>query len=250
MLLELKDTVVYGPVHSRRLGRSLGINLLPGDVKVCTFNCVYCQYGWTDASKAHRALFPAVDAVLESVADVLKSSSKPDYVTFSGNGEPTLHPEFPELVDGIIALRDRFAPGARTAILSNSTTAGKRPIRDALGKLDVRIMKLDAGLPATFRSYNQPCDGIELDAVVDALRALDEVTIQTLFTNGPSGNADASSLHAWMNRLMQISPAAIQIYTLDRGYPSKQIERMDVSELRRIQSITAREGLHAEVYTR
>ncbi|HVP37781.1 MAG TPA: radical SAM protein [Candidatus Saccharimonadales bacterium] len=225
MLLEPKRGITYGPVRSRRLGRSLGINVLPPGRKVCNFNCRYCQYGWTDpAAAASPADFPPVPAVLDAVGRALEELPEPPaYLTFSGNGEPTLHPGFPELVDGVRELRDRLAPDARTAILSNSSRAGDPRVRAALARLDVRIMKLDAGTPACFHRYNGPAAGLALDALVQGLRELPDVTLQSLFTAGPAGNLEPRETAAWLAAVAAIRPREVQIYTLDRGAPCDRI---------------------------
>ena len=227
MVLALKRDITYGPVRSRRLGRSLGINLLGGTAKVCTFDCLYCQYGWTppDAtSRLEHHEFPAPGDVVSAVEATLSGLDEPPaYLTFSGNGEPTLHPRFGEVVDGVTALRDRLAPAAHTAVLSNSTRVYDPTVRSALSRLDVRIMKLDAGTEATFRRFNRPLGGISLAQVLEGLRALGGGTIQTLLAEGPDGNTSAEELHAWVSAVLSVRPVAVQIYTLARGYPSERI---------------------------
>ncbi len=267
MLLGPKRSVTYGPVRSRRLGASLGINALPPGLKVCTFDCLYCQYGWTDRALVDRlvtgrdascapgaggdggACFPSVDEVLEGVDEALaRCSAPPAYLTFSGNGEPTLHPDFPALVDGVIRIRDRRAPTARTAVLSNSTRAGDAVVRDALRRLDVRIMKLDAGTPATFERYNRPVEEASLDAIVEALRCLGSVTIQSLFAGGPAGNASPAEVGAWVERVGEVAPLEVQLYTLDRAWPSALIERLDDADLAAIRSALASRGIAARIF--
>lgn len=225
MLLELKKGCVYGPVSSRRLGRSLGINVLPPARKVCTFDCQYCQYGWTHRDcLASADGFPAVAAVLGEVEAALRQlPDPPAFLTFSGNGEPTLHPAFPHLVDGVIALRDRVAPSARTAILSNSTRVGDPVVRAALRRLDARIMKLDAGSQATLDGFNQPLEPLAVDELVDGLGELDEVTLQALFAGGPAGNHSPDHVAAWLACVERIRPVAVQVYTLDRDVPSRHL---------------------------
>ena len=125
MLLELQRKIIYGPVNSRRLGRSLGINILPRSQKICSFNCLYCQYGLNDRknSKNNKVIFPDQNEVLLAVENALKHLDPPPaYLTFSGNGEPTLHPEFPDIVDRIQWLKKKQCPESKTAILSNSST--------------------------------------------------------------------------------------------------------------------------------
>ncbi len=227
MLLTLKSGVTYGPVLSRRLGRSLGINLLGGAAKICTFDCAYCQYGWTLADP-HEALarggLPAVTEVLAAVETSLKIlDAPPAFLTFSGNGEPTLHPELGEIVAGVGGLRDRLAPSARVAVLSNSSRLHDPRVREALMGLDLRIMKLDAGDEATFRRFNRPRSELTLAQVLAGLRALGSYTVQALFADGPDGNASPQALRAWVETVAELRPEAVQLYTLDRGYPSASI---------------------------
>lgn len=252
MLLRLQRGILYGPVRSRRLGLSLGINLLPPGEKLCNFDCVYCQYGWTDTALLERAgepAFPSVDEVLAALDAALpECDAPPAYLTFSGNGEPTLHPRFGEIVDGVTAIRDRMLPAARTAILSNSTRAGEPAVRDALRRLDVRIMKLDAGTAELFGRYNRPAAGIAFARVVEGLRELGGVTLQSLFTGGPGGNGDRRSVEDWLAQVKGIAPLAVQIYTLARGYPSERIAPLGRERLEEIRAQAAAEGIAAEVF--
>ena len=157
MTIKLQNNVIYGPVHSRRLGSSLGLST---DKKICNFNCVYCQYGWSKikaSNLADKSNFINTIVFLDSVEKALFSlSPSPDYITFSGNGEATLHPDFDTIVEGIIFLRNQFAPDSKTAILSNSTGVVNPNIRKALSKLDERIMKLDCADEQLFKIYNRP----------------------------------------------------------------------------------------------
>lgn len=166
--------MIYGPVDSRRLGRSLGINLLPTGYKLCAFDCIYCQYGRTKVltTKAEKGRFPVVEVVLRKVEEALRQVPDLNYVTFSGNGEPTLHPRFDELVEGVVHLRDKLRPEVKTAILSNSALAWKEEIREALAKLDLRIMKLDAGDPFAWRAINRPAPSLDFETVVAGLKEL------------------------------------------------------------------------------
>ncbi|MHB1416789.1 MAG: radical SAM protein [Chloroflexota bacterium] len=242
-LVYLKEQIIYGPVSSRRLGRSLGINLLGSGRKVCTFDCVYCQlrqpraYPVDYASPASRCLrkcdacayvqptvgdgeatheLPSVDAVLGAVEEAIGQYPNLDSLTFSGNGEPTVYPELPVLVEGLAKMRDRKSPGTALTVLSNSSTLWRSSVRRALRGIDVCIMKLDAGDPATFRMTNRPCPGVPMEEVVEGLCSLGSPTLQTLFAAGSEGNASSPQVEAWLGAVEKVRPAAIQIYSLDR----------------------------------
>jgi wyosine [tRNA(Phe)-imidazoG37] synthetase (radical SAM superfamily) len=252
MLLEPKRGITYGPVRSRRLGRSLGINVLPGGRKLCNFDCRYCQYGWTDRAlfaAATAESFPSVADVLAAVALALEVLPEPPaYLTFSGNGEPTLHPRFAELVDGVRELRDRLAPAARTAILSNSTRVADAGVHAALARLDVRIMKLDVGTEAGLHGYNGAGAEITLDAITDGLRALPDVTIETLLAGGPAGNLAPAEVDAWLERVADIRPRVVQLYSLDRGAPCADLTRAPREALEAVGARLAALGVASEVF--
>jgi wyosine [tRNA(Phe)-imidazoG37] synthetase (radical SAM superfamily) len=262
MLLTPKDTIVYGPVRSRRLGRSLGINLLPAGRKVCSFDCRYCQYGFAPAvvpgsrpqtgvapGAESRATFPEPDQVLAAVETALgELEEAPAWLTFSGNGEPSFHPRFAEIVDRLIAVRDRRAPQARTAVLSNSTRVGDAGIRSALSRLDARIMKLDVGTELGFRRFNQAAASLSLEAIVDGLARLGDVTLQALFAGGPSGNLEPTEIAAWCDAATRIRPRAVQLYTLDRDAPDAGLTRARPEELREIQARLSARGIAATAY--
>jgi wyosine [tRNA(Phe)-imidazoG37] synthetase (radical SAM superfamily) len=212
--------LVYGPVDSRRYGRSLGVNLLPPDVKHCNFDCGYCQLGWTDEERMRSAPLPpreeirdAVDARLQELSE---GGAPLDRITLSGNGEPTLHPDFPSIVDDVLALRDRWCPGVPVGILSNATTAHSEGTRAALLRLDDCVMKLDAGREETFRAVDIPLFGFDLERLLGALESLPRLTVQTLFHRGPVDNTSDEEVEAWIGLLRRVRPGEVQIYTLDR----------------------------------
>jgi wyosine [tRNA(Phe)-imidazoG37] synthetase (radical SAM superfamily) len=226
--LDLKQGVIYGPINSRRLGSSLGINLSPTEYKLCTFNCLYCHYGWTkeltgDIS-AYRGDLPSVEQVRESLEDRLKGGQgRISYITFSGNGEPAMHPDFDRMVEMALTTKNKYVPRAKLAILSNSTCLGNAEVRRALKKLDVRIMKLDCGSEETFRKINHPCTGVRLEQVVEGLKELDDIIVQTVFVQGRVSNADDPEAEKWMGRLSYIKPKEVQIYSIDRPSADHQL---------------------------
>jgi wyosine [tRNA(Phe)-imidazoG37] synthetase (radical SAM superfamily) len=254
MLLELQRDITYGPVRSRRLGCSLGVNLLPADRKLCSFNCLYCQYGWTRqyAPRVGEHELPDTEAVAAAVSAALaRLQEPPAFITFSGNGEPTLHPDFPAVVAAVRAVRARCAPAARLAILSNSAGLVQPAIRSALRQLDLRIMKLDAGTPAMFQQYNGPAPWVDYEAVLAGLSELaarGPVVLQALFAGGPAGNATPDHVAAWVGRVVRIRPSAVQVYSLDRDAPTAAVTRLDSTALHDIRRRLAAEGVAAEVF--
>jgi wyosine [tRNA(Phe)-imidazoG37] synthetase (radical SAM superfamily) len=254
MLLSPKKTITYGPVNSRRLGRSLGINILPPGQKTCTFNCVYCQYGWTDFQKMtdkNELSWPSAEEVCDALEkELLQLPVPPAYFTFSGNGEPTLHPAFPDIVAEVNAIRDRIVPDAQTAVLSNSTLVANPDIRKALSYLDRRIMKLDCGDDKTYSEYNKPYPGFELEEIVDGLKHMKDVTIQALFSAGEAGNLTGAHLEAWLEKIKDIGPIHVQVYSLDRDAPAKKLIPASQSELRKVKRLVNRAGFQADIYSR
>jgi len=252
MLLELKKQIIYGPVISRRLGCSLGINILPWGKKTCPFNCVYCQYGWTERHfkkiPSHLSL-PTVEEVQKALEEALaRMEDLPAYITFSGNGEPTTHPDFDTMVEAVTKIRDRLASSAKTAILSNSALVSERSIRNSLEKLDLKIMKLDCGNPLVFQRYNQPCAGVDLEGITQGLGKLSDITIQALFTAGETGNLGRKNIEEWLVRLQRIKPRTVQLYTLDRSYPDKKLKHAAWMELILVKEQVHRIGLDAEIF--
>ncbi len=251
-MMKLQKGIIYGPVNSRRLGRSLGINLSPTKIKICTFDCLYCQYGWTKIRGRELPIgenWPKAVQVLKAVKEALTTVTPPPaYITFSGNGEATLHPGLVEIVDGVIKLRDQLLPGARTAILSNSTMLDDLRVRSAISRLDVKIMKLDCGEEECFQRYNRPAKGIVLQAVIDSLKEIPGITIQALFSGGDEGNLGETNLSAWIQQVKEISPADVQIYTLDRGFPSRHIIPATPEQLMGIKSRLEEIGIPAEAF--
>jgi wyosine [tRNA(Phe)-imidazoG37] synthetase (radical SAM superfamily) len=230
MILELQKTIVYGPIGSRRLGRSLGLNLSPHEYKVCTFNCRYCHYGWSkylvDDLEKFEADLPTPEQVGKALEEALRKSHEIDYITFSGNGEPSAHPQFDEIVDIVLDLRDRYVPDRKLAILSNSTMLGEERVRLALMKLDLRIMKLDCGNEAVFQRFNRPSEGIIFGRIVEHLKALPDIVIQTLLAGGPNGNASPQDVEDWKTRIGEICPLHVQLYTCDREPADPSLEKV------------------------
>lgn len=252
MTINLQSNIIYGPVQSRRLGASLGVNVLSTENKICNFNCVYCQYGWTKITKGElsdSSNFIEVSNILSSLEKALFAlSPSPNYITLSGNGEATLHPEFDKIVDGIIKLRNAYAPNSKTAILSNSMGVVYPKIRKSLSKLDALIMKLDCGDDQLLNIYNNPMTLTKIDSLVDGLSQLENITIQTLFTYGKHGNSDKHYIEQWIAKLNIINPIDVQIYTLDRGYPSIKIYPVTLDWLTELETNLNNKGLKSKAY--
>jgi wyosine [tRNA(Phe)-imidazoG37] synthetase (radical SAM superfamily) len=187
-----------------------------------------------------------ITIALKSVLPIL--NPKPSYITFSGNGEATLHPEFSSIVEEVKAIRDAHAPEAEVAILSNSSTVVKAEIREALQKLDKRIMKLDCGNQETFYRYNQPLPNIFLDQIVDGLKHIKDVTLQALFSGGTSGNYTEENINDWIEKVKDIDPTSVQVYSLDRSYPAANISSLSREELMKIKNLLDKEGIKATAY--
>lgn len=254
--MPLIDHIVYGPVSSRRLGRSLGVNLLPTATKVCNMNCVYCQYGWTRDPLRYRGQgsgWPSVQAVEAAIEWRLEQAARRnetiDRITIAGHGEPTLHPAFSEAVERICAVRDRLAPPMPVALLSNSTTAGVAAVQSGLNRLDERYMKLDAADPWSCGSING-CP-VSLVAIADALRRLPPIVIQAMFVIDAAGaidNASEVAVSLWLEAVETIAPAGVHIYTIDRVPASAALAPVDPSRLREIGERVRHAGIPAEVF--
>jgi wyosine [tRNA(Phe)-imidazoG37] synthetase (radical SAM superfamily) len=237
-LLPLQQGIIYGPIHSRRLGRSLGINLMPHDYKLCSFNCVYCHYGPTtvhEKSVAHYVKdLPDPLSVSNALEDALTSDEQFDYVTFSGNGEPTMYPHFAQVVDELVRLRDKHRPHLKIALLSNSSGLGSEAVRRSLIHIDVPVFKLDAGSPRTFAAINRPTPGIGFDEICECLESLSGIYIQTLLVQGTPSNTERHQLESYFARIRKIRPRAVHVYSIDRPVPNAELIRVQPDELQKI----------------
>ncbi len=236
----LFDQVVFGPVKSRRLGVSLGINLLPVNRKVCSFDCIYCECGFNPDQGA-KAVLPTKEEVADALRARLLSMQRdglqPDVITFAGNGEPTLHPDFSEIIDNTISLRDELCPKARIAVLSNASRLKSAKVFAALQRVDDNIQKLDSGLQSTIELIDRPNYHFNIEEVVAQLTAFNgKVTVQTMFIKGEidgvrfdnTGDAD---LIPWLEYLKAIKPRQVMIYTIERDTPLDTIKKVSLEEL-------------------
>ena len=254
----LFDKMVFGPVKSRRFGVSLGINLLPTGYKYCTFNCVYCECGWTyfDQSK-NTELHPRKEiqeALENKLLDLLENEIQPDNITFAGNGEPTIHPEFADIIDDTLMLRDIFLPETKVTVLSNSSMLQNDYVFDALQRIDNNVLKLDVGSPDMFKLINQPRDHIKLERIIEQIKRFEEnVIIQSLFTKGTYNgnvidNTTEEEVGKWLEHIKDIKPEYVMIYPISRATPPGTLEKISLQELKNIAAKVEKAGVKTRVY--
>lgn len=254
----LFDEIIFGPVKSRRLGVSLGINLLPVKHKICNFNCIYCECGWTQDIEKAISHLPGREEVYKALEHKLSEmndhNQMPDVITFAGNGEPTLHPEFPGIIDDSIALRDKYFPGAKIAVLSNATTISNPLIKEALLKVDKNILKLDSAFDSTIKIHNQPRVDVDVEELIkNMVRFRGKLIIQTLFLRGLYNgnvidNTTPVELIAWLKAIERIKPSRVMIYTISRDTPDGgQLKKVPLRELRGIAAIVESMGIKTQV---
>ena len=213
--MELQCGIAYGPIASRRFGRSLGVNLAPEGRKTCNFNCSYCQYGWTEFPA--RGEFPKPADVIDAVDRALAQHPDVDAITVAGNGEPTLHPGFAPIAEGLFGLRRQRAPKAKLVLLSNGSTLGRLDVVYSLARFDARCMKFDAGDATTFRLMNAAM--IPLARLVSDLRAVGRLTLQSMFVRDAERTVDNTTpraVDAWLGAVERIRPDSVDVYTLAR----------------------------------
>lgn len=246
------DDIVFGPIFSRRLGSSLGVNLLPSKGKLCNFDCVYCECGWNKDGAGDRT-FPSltdIESALETKMSALAAEGgKVDSITFSGNGEPTMHPDFPEVIDITLRLRDRFFPDAKVSVLSNATLIGRKAVADALMRVDNPILKLDASTDGLVRKINKPVGTYRVDEVVGNMKLFQgRFVLQTMFLKSPDFNtAEPEALARWMDIVREVGPREIMVYTIDRETPDKSLEKYTVDEMRELVRPLIEEGYDIQI---
>lgn len=253
----LFDQVVFGPIHSRRFGVSLGINLLPLNSKICNFNCIYCECGWTDLKSVHEKFFPKkviLEAIESSFQKLNDEKKEIDCITFAGNGEPTMHPDFLEIIEGVIQLRNHYFPSKQIVVLSNSALLGNKKVFEALKKVDLRIMKLDAGTEDLFQKINKPLNSKKIDWYIEKLKQFKgDLIIQTIFLKGVLDgeyidNTFSSEVDVWLGAIQKIQPKSVMIYTIDRETPAENLEKIPENELTKIAERVRSVGIEANVY--
>lgn len=251
----LYDNLIFGPIRSRRLGLSLGINLLPVDCKLCSFNCIYCECGWTLGGQKPRFNDKkAVLAMLEGVlGDMVAGGTLPDVLTFAGNGEPTMHPDFEEIVEGVIALRDRLCPNAKVSVLTNATMLHRESVRRALMRVDNPILKLDSAFDKTAQLIDKPLGNYSVANVVEQMKLFGgNCIVQTMFLRGEFegervDNATSEEVEAWLKLVEEIAPRSVMVYTIDRDTPAPNLEKVPVEELKAIAERVRALGIECSV---
>jgi wyosine [tRNA(Phe)-imidazoG37] synthetase (radical SAM superfamily) len=255
----LFDEIIFGPIHSRRLGISLGINVLPTKSKYCTFDCIYCECGWSQTDQKIKAkLFSREqikDEMLKRFPEVVEKGIIPNSITFAGNGEPTIHPEFSGIMDDVIELKNRFFPNARIAVLSNASRLHQPRVKETLLRIDDAILKLDAGSEEMFTRINRPAGKLTLSAIVDELVSFNgNLIVQTLFLRGEYNgeridNTSEYEIDLWLEHLQKINPKKVMLYCIDRDTPARNLEKVSAEEMGIIASRVRALGIKADVFS-
>ncbi len=253
----LFDDIIFGPVKSRRLGVSLGINLLPLDYKYCNFDCIYCECGRTFKDKFKGKKFhdrKEVKKELEKVLLKMKSDNNPpDVITFAGNGEPTIHPDFEGIINDTIEVRNKYFPDARIAVLSNATLIHKKSVFNALNKVDDNILKLDSAFDKTIKFMNNPAPGFTVKKLTENFKKFNgNLIIQTMFLSGTykgksADNTNNKEINEWIKLLKEIKPKQVMIYTIERDTPSENLKKVSPENLYKIAEKVKSEGFKVQV---
>ncbi len=253
----LFDEIIFGPVNSRRLGVSLGINLLPTDSKFCNFNCIYCECGWTPDKKQMKSNFHPVEKVVTQLDEFLNTYKKQgksiDTITFAGNGEPTLHPNFEQIIEETRRLREQYFPTAKISVLSNATMLHSKKVVSALKRVDNRILKLDSAIEETAILMNQPLRKYSVKNIASLLEQFEgDYILQTMFLRGQYqnqqiDNTTETETQAYLDLVDKISPKKIMIYTIARDTPADKLEKISLDELNGIAEKLRVKGFEVEV---
>ena len=248
----IREEVVFGPIHSRRLGSSLGINLLPEKGKICTFDCIYCECGWNKDGRDDTKL-PSAERVRNTLEiklqQCLNDGIRIDSITFSGDGEPTINPEFPQIIDDTIALRNKYFPNSKITVLSNATMVHKPEVFNALRKVDNPTMKIDAPTNALIEKINHPAPGYDIDRVVEALKQFHgDFILQTMFLKSKDFDSSIPEvLKGWMDIVRVLKPREIMVYTIDRPTPEEGLQKFTVDEMRALVQPLFDEGFSIQI---
>lgn len=250
----LREETVFGPIFSRRLGTSLGINLLPEKGKICNFDCIYCECGWNKDGRDDTVI-PSAEKVRTDLERMLlrlqKEGTKVDSITFSGDGEPTINPEFPQIIDDTLALRDQYAPTAKVSVLSNATRVHLPEIFHVLTKVDNPIMKIDAPTNELIAKINQPAPGYDVARVVEALKQFKgDFILQTCMLRSKEFDFDSTRsevIDGWMSIVRKLHPREIMVYTIDRPTPAQGLEKLTVDEMTQLVQPLIDEGFQLQI---
>ena len=255
-MTSLYDNIIFGPVRSRRLGLSLGVNLLPIESKLCSFDCIYCECGW-NADHPGRKRFNSREDVRTMLREVLTrmvgEGTPPDVITFAGNGEPTMHPDFEGVIDDTLALRDELCPTAKVSVLSNATQIHREDVRRALLRVDNNILKLDSAFDATVELVNKPQGAYTVAGTVELLKLFEgNLIVQTMFLRGEYlgrhiDNTTEEEVSAWLELIKDISPKRVMVYSLDRDTPCQTLEKVSREELMQIAERVQALGIECSV---
>ena len=236
----LNASPIFGPVRSRRLGLSLGVNMMPASGKICTFDCIYCENGLNAERPCHEPYNTAavvLDALEAKLREMAAEGELPDVITFAGNGEPTMHPQFEEIIDDVLKIRDNYAPSAKVSVLTNGTMLKKESVRRALSKVDNNIVKLDSAFDETVRLIDNPLGEYSVAETVRYMKMFEgRLIIQTMFLRGsyegrPVDNTTEREVSAWLELVKEIGPRQVMIYTIDRDTPDPDLEKVYLDEL-------------------
>lgn len=253
---DIFTTNIVGPIHSRRLGISLGVNLLPKDGKICSFDCLYCECGW---NKDHRGgRFPEAEDVMQQLEEKLQQMQANgeglDVITFAGNGEPTLHPDFGKVIDRTIELRNKYYPTAKVSVLSNATQMVKPEVHAALLRVDNNILKIDGAFDATIHQIDQPADShYSVRQVVEGMKSFrGQLIVQTMFVRGEHDgkrvdNTTPEEVAAWCDLMREIRPQQIMAYSLDRPTPEPDLVRVSKEEMTAFVAPLVAEGFNVTI---
>lgn len=247
---------IFGPVHSRRLGVSLGVNLLPGDGKCCSFDCIYCECGFNKDFPPHSKMPSREEvrsALEEKLKEMKKNGSAPDVLTFAGNGEPTMHPEFAEIMNDVMNLRDKFFPDAKVSVLTNATQIFRKNVFDTLCRVDNNIVKLDTVSPEYISAVDRPVNRYDVDAIVEQMKLFNgRCIVQTLFMEGEHNGESVSNtgekyVTPWLETVKRVAPREVMIYTIDRETPAHGLRKASHETLDSIANKVREAGLKCQV---
>ena len=252
----LFNEIIFGPIKSRRLGNSLGVNLLPKFGKWCSFDCIYCECGWNKDGKKDTKL-PSYEEVYEAMDTKLNTLMAEgiavDTITFSGNGEPTMHPDFPRIIEFTLALRDKLYPSAKVSVLTNATQLGKKEVRDALQKIDNPILKIDSPLEWMVDAINIPNQAYSLENTIENIKLFNHnFILQTMFLKGEVDGVQidctsAEHVEKWRDLVRELAPREVMMYTIDRETPAKNLQKVTVEQMQEIAAPLVGEGFNIQI---